>query len=59
MKTIEQILSEPVKFKPEYAYLDKCHESYRGINRNVYSDNNDDINEALKTAAGIDGYARR
>ncbi len=57
MKTIDEILATPVKYKPEFAYLEKCRESYRGVNRNLRT--NDDITEAIHTAAGIDDYERR
>jgi len=54
MKTIDEILETPVKYKPGFAHLEKCHESYRGVNRNIHT--NDDIAEAVHTAAGIDDY---
>lgn len=57
MKTIDEILATPVKYRHEFAYLEKVHETYRGVNRNIYD--NSDISEAIHTAAGIDDYERR
>lgn len=52
MKTIQEILDEPRKTLPGYEY--EAHESYRGVNRNLRT--NDDIAEAIGTAAGIDTF---
>ncbi len=57
LKSIEKILETPVKYKTEFAYLEKVHETYRGVNRNIHT--NEDIDEAIHTAAGIDDYAIR
>ena len=57
MKTLDEILDTPVKYKPEFTYLEKCHESYHGVNRNLLTNN--DISEAIRSAAGIDEYEIR
>lgn len=54
MKTLNQILSEPIRYNDENKYREIISETYRGINRNLFM--NDDVNEAVNTAAGIDTY---
>lgn len=54
MKTLNQILSEAICFNDENKYREIISETYRGVNRNLLI--NDDVNEAVNTAAGIDTY---
>jgi hypothetical protein len=56
MRELDDILADKIEYKKEYKYLEKIHESYHGINMNVYTNN--DIYEAVNTAAGIDGFLK-